>query len=230
MTQRGTCWSITINNPNADDEECINLTRQKGWKVEGQLEKGAGGTLHYQLLVRTPQVRFSAVKKAFPRAHIELARNVKALEQYVVKEETREGELPSTQEQYPSLSKYWELVYDVLTSQHPESQFRYIPNDYSYFEDERQALKHLDFATATLIRKGYVVETIAVNPQTRSAFAKFGDDIFQRVYIRRHEDRQTLRSEDHVDIPTIEHNNAGVCNEEDVSDGAPGSSRGHGMV
>lgn len=234
MNQRSTSWSVTINNPNAADEECINLARQRSWQVEGQLEKGEGGTLHYQLLVRTPQVRFSAVKKMFPRAHIEAARNVKALEQYVTKEETREAELPSTQEQYPSLSRTWELIYDTLTTQPTWSTWRYVPGGYSSFKDEKQALEFFDWACRERIREGYVLETIAVNPQTRSAFAKFADAIFFRIYIRRHQDSQTdpLRLENYVDIPTITHNNASDSNTQDNGSGGgtSGSSRGHGLV
>lgn len=103
MSERATNWSVTINNPIKADEENINLARQKGWMVEGQLEKGDNGTPHYQLIVKTPQMRFSALKKAFPRAHIEVAKNVKALETYVKKDETRIGQLPDASEFYPSL-------------------------------------------------------------------------------------------------------------------------------
>jgi len=88
-TIRSTCWSLTINNPTKDDVEQINLARQRGWKVEGQLEKGLEGTQHYQLRLMTPQVRFSSVKKAFPRAHIEVARDPIALGKYVTKEATK---------------------------------------------------------------------------------------------------------------------------------------------
>jgi len=114
MSERATCWSITINNPVKNDEEFIAAARQKGWKVDGQLEKGENGTPHYQLIVRTPQVRFSAVKKAFPRAHIEVARNPTALASYVKKSETREGELPKTESKYPSQSAYFKLVVEAL--------------------------------------------------------------------------------------------------------------------
>ena len=114
QSDRATCWSITINNPTGADEENMALSRQKGWKVDGQLEVGKDGTPHYQLIVRTPQVRFSAVKKAFPRAHIEVARNPTALEQYVHKDDTKAGELNKQSEMYPSLSKFWDLFYTWL--------------------------------------------------------------------------------------------------------------------
>lgn len=67
------------------------------------------GTPHYQLMVKTPQMRFSALKKQFPRAHIDEARNAQALQQYVHKEETRIGTLVEENEYYPSLAKMWDL-------------------------------------------------------------------------------------------------------------------------
>lgn len=80
MSDRSRYWSLTINNPTQEDEEAIALARQRGWKVEGQKEVGKEGTPHYQLCLDcSQQQRFSAVKKAFPRAHIEAAKSVVAL-------------------------------------------------------------------------------------------------------------------------------------------------------
>lgn len=110
-TSRSNNWSVTINNPTEADHEEIARARQKGWKVMGQEEVGAEGTPHLQLLVQTPQVRFSAIKKAFSRAHIEIARNVQALAAYVLKDDTRVAALPTSQQMYPSLSKFWQLVF-----------------------------------------------------------------------------------------------------------------------
>ena len=59
---RGSTWSITINNPSEKD---LHPTLPAKWAMTGQLEKGAEGTEHYQGMVSTPQVRFSAVKKVF---------------------------------------------------------------------------------------------------------------------------------------------------------------------
>jgi len=190
-TQRATCWSVTINNPTPADEEAINLARQKGWKVEGQLEKGDGGTLHYQLAVKTPQVRFSAVKSQFPRAHIEVARNVAALTQYVVKEDTRQQSLQSSQEMYPSLSVYWELVTTYIDAEYP----------YLTLNNEPYTLAMLDKATGYLIAKGYHVESIAVNPQVRASWKRFAEFLAQRsrdAYAAR-QDRQTAS----VEVPEI---------------------------
>lgn len=200
--ERATCWSLTINNPIAADEENINLARQRGWKVEGQLEQGAEGTPHYQLMVRTPQVRFSAVKKAFPRAHIGVARNVVALKSYVHKEETRIGALVEDDARYPSLSRFWELVanewlWDNMTEEDVEALL-----DTEVYPRGIFHLSYFDDACKRLIKQGYRIETMAVNPQTRSAWKFFGRELVYRA-ARDKTDRQTAENVvSVVDIPT----------------------------
>lgn len=71
--KRASCWSVTINNPTEDELKCHHL----GWSLQGQFEQGEEtGTRHFQGMLKTgQQVRFAAVKKVFPRGHIEPARN-----------------------------------------------------------------------------------------------------------------------------------------------------------
>jgi len=193
-TQRATAWSVTINNPTPADEENIAKARQKGWKVEGQLEKGESGTPHYQLLVKTPQVRFSAVKSAFPRSHIEAARNVAALEVYVNKEESRVGQLPTQSELYPSLQKTWDMLYDWIM----------LDRNYSkWFEIDPEArLRMFDDFIREKIEEGFILETMGVNPQIRSAIKLYGKSILSRSKLRRQTDRQTDENKVEVnDIP-----------------------------
>lgn len=179
---KGTTWSVTINNPEAPDEEAIALARQKGWMIEGQLEKGESGTPHYQLLVKTKgQQRFSALKKQFPRAHIELARDPKALQKYVNKDDTRIGELQSQSEFYPSLSKLWDMFADFVDNK----QFQNLTN-----ADPDQKLVIFDKFIRHSIDEGYVVETMGVNPQIRSAVKNYGENIIFRSH-RQKTDRQT---------------------------------------
>lgn len=182
MSDRGSCWSVTINNPSATDEECIALARQKGWKVEGQLETGSEGTPHYQLLVRTPQVRFSAVKKQFPRAHIELARNPQALSAYVHKEATRTGELATGSDKYPSQEKVWSwyAAFYLETFGMPYSQ--------ATLPTEEQLLECFDQMVARKIEEGFYLELIGVNPQVRSAIKRYGVAIVSRE-VRRQTDK-----------------------------------------
>lgn len=199
---RATNWSVTINNPVASDEENIALARQRGWKVEGQLEKGDNGTPHYQLMVKTPQVRFSALKKQFPRAHIEQARNVAALAQYVHKEETKVAELQTKQDRYPSMSKLWDMFYLWIDERKLFFQMvSWTPDD---------MLHHFDSFVEDMIIEGYYVEPMAVNPSVRSAVKKFGYAIICRSQnqinsqnSQTETDRQT--TEEIVEVKSITH-------------------------
>lgn len=248
-TQRATCWSVTINNPTAADDECIALARQKGWTVEGQLEVGAEGTPHYQLMVRTPQVRFSAVKKAFPRAHIEQAHNPAALARYVAKEDTRVGQLVESSDQYPSLSKLWELMFDWFCNLYVDRE-QQIKTDHSgviyfeYQEDERRfpigvtmkvnsrdlfrdlanqsdPLRWFDRFIRDMIRRGYRVETMATNPQIRSAFKMYFAAIMEREALRRVVEEWRVENDVEFNLPEV-HNPDG--DEEEISPPSPPSS------
>lgn len=185
---RYTAWSVTINNPVEADHEAIAIARQKGWKVTGQIERGEEGTPHYQLAVQTPQSRFSALKKAFPRGHIEPAKNVQALLKYVTKEATREGALPDT-EKYPSMSMLWKLIYRKLRTGDSdgldETQLPHYVELYDKIEDH-EWFKHplilFDRLIWDLITEGYHVESLATNPAVRSAWKNFGKAIIARCF------------------------------------------------
>jgi len=214
---RGTCWSVTINNPVAADHEEIARARQKGWSVDGQVEKGEEGTVHLQLMVKTPQVRFSAVKKQFSRGHIELARNPKALSNYVNKADTAVAPLPTGSDRYPSLSKYWELIAIQLNNGHREwtaddkeaffhpelveegdgrlPQRVYLYNDRDDTVLASDPLSALDHITEELIADGYHVEAHATNPAVRSSFRKWWRAILFRAM-------ETVRQTDSVVVPT----------------------------
>lgn len=188
--QRATCWSLTINNPTEVDEEAIALARQRGWKVDGQKECGKEGTVHYQLALNTPQVRFSAVKKVFPRAHIEIARNPQALHQYVNKDDTAIGKLASSSEMYPSQAKVWDMWYEWRqTEQHD-------------LIGRPDLLDDFDLFVCVYIKKGYYIEQIAVNPQTRSAIKSYGGAILARSE-KLFADRQTDKTKARLDAKNI---------------------------
>jgi len=221
-TNRATCWSVTINNPTPSDYEEMDMARSKGWKVEGQVEKGENGTPHRQLCVRTPQVRFSAMKKAFARGHIEVARNVVALRNYVAKEETKVSELPAQDNKYPSLAKTWELIFESFYTHDKDGwdecalydgKVR-LYRDQDQRELESDPLAWLGEATATLIKQGYFVEHHVCNPSVRSQWKNFHEEIliraFNNIEARRkaaenkQSDRQTDDAfETKLNIPTI---------------------------
>lgn len=184
--QRATCWSVTINNPVESDKEAIATAGQKRWTVTGQLEKGANGTPHYQLIVRTPQVRFSAVKKQFPRAHIEIAHHPEALAKYVVKEDTRVAAIDGT-ERYPSQAKTMQFFAEHMIRLRETVNLECLA--------PQQMLNEFDRMCYYKIEEGYYMELIAVNPQVRSAIVKFGLAIVTRERVRRRQtDRQTTEN------------------------------------
>jgi len=183
MSERATCWSVTINNPTKADDENIAQAKQKsGWAVYGQKEKGENGTEHYQLCVTTPQVRFTAVKKTFPRAHIEVARDRRALTKYVNKEDTRIAGLP-TDNTYPSMSKVMAWFGDYFDTY----------EERNIVKDEA-LLSIFDQMINNKIREGYYIESIGVNPQVRSSIKMYGRAIAQRERTRRQTDRQTAEN------------------------------------
>lgn len=87
-SQRGSWWSITINNPEQADRDALANPPAFVKKVVQQDERGENDTLHIQACANTSQVRFAQVKSWLPRAHIEFARDKSALLKYCQKEET----------------------------------------------------------------------------------------------------------------------------------------------
>lgn len=180
---RSTCWSLTCNLQTvsrATVDHCIESARSLGWGVEGQLERGAEGTLHYQLMVKTPQVRFSAVKKVFPTAHIEPARNREALEQYVHKEETREGLFKKIEVKfltYPQVrNQFFKWYVDQV-----ESGERLPP-----LPDADERMRVWDEFIGLSIEEGMECDLIGMNPQHRGCINKYWKAYIAREAHARH--------------------------------------------
>jgi len=179
MSDRGTAWSITLNMKTVSKQRCEDMIEQAknaNWGVQGQIEEGKEGTPHYQLLVKTPQVRFSAVKRVFPTAHIEKARNVKALEAYVHKDEGRLEEMKTIERkfvQFPEVrKKFFQWV---------------IEEGYEDVSDYDRKLSIWDEFIGLSIRERIECDVIGVNPQYRSIVQKYWT---ANVYVAM-EDRQT---------------------------------------
>lgn len=206
MTERSNCWSITINNPTETD---LTTTLPAGWSVEGQIEEGDEGTPHYQAMLKTPQVRFSAVKKIFPRAHIESARNRSALQKYVHKDETRVAEVEARVSNIPTLFDYQHTI----ASRWDDEEFEGFVADYNNrrldkienkekvkdFDESEVALEYVDALVERDIEKGVCgIEYIAINPMWRSAWKKFYKSMVRREREKRAStdvDRQTDKVE-----------------------------------
>lgn len=207
MTDRASCWSLTINNPTERD---MTPTLPAGWSVEGQIEEGKEGTTHYQAMLKTPQVRFSAVKKVYPRAHIEIARNRTALQKYVHKDETRVAVVESRVSEIPTLFDYQHTIasrwdddeYDMVYQQHVRRRMDKIENKEKLkdLDESEVALEYVDILVERDIERGVCgVEYIAINPMWRSAWKRFYKSMVARERSKnippQTEDRQTDNQE-----------------------------------
>lgn len=174
MSERATCWSITINNPTEEEMKPILPAK---WMLTGQMEAGAEGTLHYQAMLKTPQVRFSAVKQVFPRAHIEVARNVKALEQYCHKEESRVGLVPDRVSNIPTLFDYIHTIAKRFDSE----EYALYTSNYPGKKEEDTFMGYIDYLVDCDIQSGKIgVEIISINPMWRSAWKRHGRSMIMR--------------------------------------------------
>lgn len=170
---RGTCWSITINNPTEEDLK-PSLPNNK-WFMKGQMEMGKDGTEHYQGMLSTPQVRFSAVKKVLPRAHIEKAKNKLALEKYVSKDDTRIATVENITSSIPTLFDYQHTIASKWDDiEFTEYQKQYNDEQLTKLGIGEIALRYVDTIVEKDIEKGVCgVEYIAINPMWRSAWKRF---------------------------------------------------------
>ena len=152
------------------------------WVLEGQIERGEEGTEHYQGMLHTPQVRFRAVKDMFPRAHIEVARNKRALQQYVHKSDTRIAELPTISSNIPTLFDYQNTV----SARWDDNEFSRRYNEAIEKRDKSitpgdVALEYVDDLVNEDIKAGLRgIEFIAINPMWRSSWRKFYSSIIFR--------------------------------------------------
>lgn len=196
---RATCWSVTCNLKNvsrATVESCMEAARSKGWGVQGQVEVGAEGTEHFQLMIRTPQERFSALKKVFPTAHIEVARNPKALEQYVDKEDTCKEKLKKIEVTF--------LTYPQVRKQFFQWVVTHDPPFPPYLNHDGR-LDAWDQFIGLSIEEGMDVDLIGMNPQHRGCICKYWRSYVAReVASRQPEDHSQSSQSDtqEVVLPT----------------------------
>jgi len=215
MSERATKWSVTINLKTVKKdtaESCISTARQKGWNVFGQLEVGDEGTEHFQLAVATPQLRFSAIKKVFPTAHIEVAKDWTALLKYVHKEDTRKEKM--IEMNFVSYQMVRDKFFDfILTTNYAQPEFPLL--------DETKTFLWDSFIGHSL-ENGIECDLVGVNPQYRSCITKYWSS-YLVLSLRRQKDRQTQETlVPAINIPTTEDGISEANDEEE--DGRSSSS------
>jgi len=174
--ERATCWSITINNPTEYD---TGRVLPPGWEITGQFEQGEQGTHHFQGMLTTPQVRCSAVKRQFPRAHIEICRNKKALQKYVSKEDTRVAQFEANHS--PNIFQWQDKIAAMWDSHDFRTAYLINLQMCPIRTEGEVALDYVDNLANRLIEQGHTgLEFISVNPMWRSAWKKFYASIITR--------------------------------------------------
>lgn len=193
MKNKSTMWSGTQFNIKAYADQ-QNAAAQQGWTCLGQLEETKEGRPHYQFAIKTPHIRMSQVVKTFQGAHIEVCRNKDALLQYVVKEETRIGELPAVSNLYPSLDATLLMFCEWARTQrhmmYDTQGTRRKPSGQLWLEYFDQWVNEVAIPVRELR-----VETLAVNPATRSAVKRYMNGIYERsIRIMSREEDQRLQA------------------------------------
>lgn len=216
MALRSACWSITINNP-TEEELKFERVKANAWRIEGQLERGKEGTVHYQGMLVTPQKpAFSTVKTVLPRAHIEKARQKELLQKYVHKSDTQLAKVEEVGHSIPTIFEYQDTV-----AQTPDilERINNLRNEYEknglFKEVEDCALVVVDAIVSKHIEQGMRgIEYIAINPMWRSSWKKFW-----RSIIKRHHGRyEEIRASEERSSDTFEDIEEGVNHEaEDTS-------------
>lgn len=201
MSERHTCWSITQQVESEEQAKAfIEQPVPPGWKIEGQLEAApTTGKLHVQAMLKTPQLRFSTIKKQFKTAHIEAARDKHALALYVKKEDTRVASLqqPST----PTIWEFNEMVANAIDlndfdkyllnvrckdiKEHPDAMYvdrEWVLTEHIYKTAKpNELLEYVDTIVMTMILNGVRgAEYMGVNPMFRSAWKHYGIALIER--------------------------------------------------
>ena len=192
---RNSFWSLTLFN----DE--WKTFQHPTWKLEGQEEIAPDtGKLHYQGMLHTGQVRFSAVKKVFPQAHIEAARDPVALKKYVHKADTRAGATVEDYAEHPKISrtKFFEDVMEYIhSSGNEDSEYQIIhDDDYSYLTTIVNAMIDAggDWAYASM----------AVQPITRAIWRDYRQSMWNSYLAEQQNGVHEEEGTEEVDLPTTE--------------------------
>lgn len=194
MTERATRWSITWFPPTdsmnreiseAEIKQYAQRQLPPGWSIAGQMEQCSDTKrFHYQAMLKTPQVRKSAVISQTDKAHVEAAKNVVALTNYVSKEDTRVATIQSGNS-IPTVFEYQTIV----AQQWNEEEFQKVWKDAievatktnTVPDIDETAMRYIDSIVAADIESGRRgAEFIAINPMWRSSWKRFWRSIIKR--------------------------------------------------
>jgi len=111
-------WSFTLNNWTVEEYDTMaQAFRAKGWLFVLGKEVGASGTPHIQGYVEHKNaIRFDALRKLIPRAHLEKSRgSTKDNFVYCTKDEAFETNIVLTEDYQEKLEKYKKELYNDVS-------------------------------------------------------------------------------------------------------------------
>jgi len=191
MSETGTVWSITINNPTEDDRTALKTWPSFVKETVYQDEIGEeNNTLHIQGMVKCRYtVKFNSIKRWLTRAHIQKARNSDALKNYVQKSETAvpgtqvsESVSPLENKEYVIPSKFPRLVVKYAKKYMEVHDWKVNGVWYDMYEVYNR--KHfvdavIDATIRQMIREGFHIELLAVNPAIMKALRTYWCDLWE---------------------------------------------------
>ena len=200
MEERNSYWSLTLFN----DE--WKKFQHPTWTLEGQEELcPETGKLHYQGMLHTGQVRWSAVKKVFPQAHIEPARDPVALQKYVHKTATRAPSAKASRvmNRDKFFADVFEFAYDT---------------DADHLEEDVKADKNCTFLmeiVENMLDSGgdWSYSYMAINPQTKQLWQRFRS-VYYKSWRHDHEIMLSGGMTNADDNESVEQDASGTVGEE----------------
>lgn len=190
MSESGTVWSITINNPTDADRSALKTWPSFVKETVYQDEIGENNTLHIQGMVKCKYtVKFQAIKKWLERAHIEKARNSEALKNYVMKAETAvagtqvsDSVSQNDNKEYVQPSKFPRLVIKHAKRYMEQLDWRVNGEWFDMYEvyDRKHFVDAvIDSTIRQMIREGWHIELLAVNPAIMKALRTYWCDLWE---------------------------------------------------
>lgn len=187
-----TCWFTEKSGwTRRKLDEFVANEMDSTWSIEGQIEEGEDSQgLHAQLHLHTPWIRASKIMKAMPKVHVEVARKLIALKQYVHKDETRVDEFKTVETKSPQwhivISRFAQWVLET----HPQ-----LPDE----PPEERKLFIWDEFIRESIREGMRLDIVGVNPQYRSCVIRYWTAYMWVAENRPPLDKQTDRQTDNLE-------------------------------
>lgn len=165
------------------------------------------GRYHYQYMLKTPQVRKSAVIAQMDKAHIELAKHRAKVQNYCQKDDTRVATIEAGSS-IPTIFEYQGIIAKQWKDEEYEKWRKVFPRK----DMDEVAMFYLDSLVSADIAKGRRgPEWIATNPMWRNAWKKFWRVIIERENAAAPQSEPTGEADEAADEAAPPSDGSGGC-------------------